>query len=82
MSVLDLFDSKLVVVGRDGDIAAVDDFEPGEEGVDSKGYVVAAVQSQTTRACADACWTESGTGTVRGAGVLIVRLFDQRSREK
>ena len=45
---LNLLDGKFVVVRRDGDVTAVDDSEAREERVNSKGHVVAAIQSQTT----------------------------------
>lgn len=48
VAVFDLLDGELVVVRRDGNVAAVDDLEASEEGVDSEGHVVAPVQSQTT----------------------------------
>ena len=48
VAVFDLLDGIFVVVWRDGNVAAIDDLEAGEEGVDSEGHVVAPVQSQTT----------------------------------
>ena len=48
MAIFDLLDGEVVIVRGDGNIAAVDYFETREEGVHLKGYIVAAVQSQTT----------------------------------
>ena len=70
VAVLDLLDGVLVVVRSDGNVTAVDDLQAREEGVDLEGDVVAAVESQTTRARTNARRSEPGTGTVRGSGVL------------
>lgn len=48
VAVLDLLDGKLIVIGCDGDITAVDDLEAGQKGVDFEGNIVAAIQCQTT----------------------------------
>ncbi len=72
MTVFDLFDSKLIVVRRDGDVPAVYQLEAGQERVDGEGNIVAAIEGQTTRACPDTRWPESSAGTVRGPGVLEI----------
>jgi len=43
VAVLDLLDSKFVVVGGDGDVTAVDDLETGQERVDFERDVVASI---------------------------------------
>lgn len=48
VAVLDLLDGKFVVIGRHGNITAVDDLETAQKRVDFEGDVVAAVQGQTT----------------------------------
>ena len=73
VTVLDLLDCNLVVVRSDRDITTVDNLEAGEERVDSKGYVIAAVKGQTTGASANACRSEPGAGPVRSASILPKR---------
>ena len=77
VAVLDLLDGVLVVVRSDGNVTAVDDLEAREEGVDLEGDVVAAVESQTTRARTNARRSEPGTGTVRGTGILRDNIRDR-----
>ena len=64
MAVLDLLDSELVVVRRDGDITAVDDLEAGQEGVDLERHVVAAVEGQATRARTNTRRPKTRSGTI------------------
>lgn len=70
VTVFDLLDGILIVVWRDGNVATVHQLKAGQERVDGKGNIVAAIQGQTTRACSDARWPEAGARAVRGPGVL------------
>lgn len=69
--VLNLLDGEFVVVGRDGNVAAVDDLEPGAEGVHVERHVVPPVEGKTTRAGTDARRAEPGPRAVGRAGVLL-----------
>ena len=82
MAVFNLTNRILVVVGGDGNVTAIDDFESSQERVDSERNVVAAVQSQPTRPCPDARWSESGARTVGSPGVLESCTISFCSRER
>ena len=74
VTVFDLLDGVLVVVRGHWDVTAVDNLETREERVYGKRYVVATVERQATRACADPSRTEPGARAVRCAGVLALPL--------
>lgn len=69
VAILDLLDGILVVVRGDRNIAAVNDLEACAEGVDLEWDVVASVQSEAARTCADASRSKTSAGAVRSAGV-------------
>lgn len=46
VAIFDLLDGKFVVVGRDGDITAVDQLDARQKRVDVEGDVVASIQRQ------------------------------------
>ena len=48
VAVFNLLNSEFVVVGCNRNITAVDNLEAGHERVDFEGYIVAAIQSQST----------------------------------
>ena len=82
VTVFDLLDRELVVVRGDGNVTAIDNLESSQERVDSERNVVAAVQSQPTRPCPDARWSESGARTVGSPGVLESCTISLCSRER
>lgn len=47
VAILDLLNGIFVVVGRDGDVAAVDDLDARPKRVDIEGDVVASIQRQS-----------------------------------
>ena len=82
VTVFDLLDCELVVVRSDGYVTTVHDLESSQERVDSERNVVAAVQSQPTRPCPDARWSESGARTVGSPGVLQSCTISFCSRDR
>jgi hypothetical protein len=72
--ILDLFDCECVIVRCHGHITTVDDLETGLEWVHRQWDVIATIQIQSTRTCANARWSESCTGAIRCRCVLDVRL--------
>lgn len=69
VTVLNLFNSILVVVWSDGDVATVDNLQPGQKRVYLKGDIIAAVQCESARACADAGWAKASSWPIRCSGI-------------
>ena len=75
---LDLLDRERVVVGRHRDVAAVDDLQPGKEGVHLQRDVVPPIQRQAARPRTDTCRPETCSGPVRCASILWTEALQRR----
>lgn len=69
MAFLDLLNSIILVIRRDGYVTAVDDLQPSTKRVDFERYVVPAAQPRATRASADAGRAKTCAGAVRRTNV-------------
>ena len=69
VAVFDLVEGVGVVVGGDGDVAAVEDGGPAVEWVCVERHVVAAVEIQTARALTDPVGPKASAGAIGGSGV-------------
>jgi hypothetical protein len=69
MAMFNLIDRIGIIIGGDGDVAAVDDLQPVAERVMLERDVVTSVEGEATRSSADPCRTKACAWTIRGASV-------------